>query len=263
MWIRRFLIFLKTALLDMFAQDPEVAGAVDELRTRVNMLSFADIVQELGVIAYATPDEDPLRLLARLNLPVYVTTSYFDFLERAIIAEGRTPRTQVCFWSGEDVNIAPEHHYDPNLIPSQTQPLVYHLFGLEKYPRTMVLSEDDYMAFLVEVTRAPNPTSPVIPLYLAEAFRSKSLILLGYRLHDWDFRVIFRGVVKPGLTALRSFGLILQVNPSQDGMGRQEQAQSYLKEYFQEADFKVEWGNVEQYIQNVWKEWSQWARGRA
>ena len=260
---RRYLTFLKTTLLDMFGQDPEAAGIVDDLRTRINALSFADIVQELGATAYPTLDEDPLRLLARLNLPIYVTTSYFDFLERAIIAEGRTPHTQVCFWSGDELNVAPEHRYDSKLEPSQAQPLVYHLFGLEKYPRTMVLSEDDYLAFLVEVTRAPNQTNPVIPLYMSEAFRSKSLILFGYQPHDWDFRVVFRGVVKPGLTALRSFGLILQINPEQDSMGKQEEAQNYLKEYFQEADFKVEWGNVEQYVQNLWKEWSQWTRGQA
>jgi hypothetical protein len=255
---RRYLSFLKTALLDMFGQDPQAAGLVEELRTRINALSFADIVQELGAVIYPTPQEDPLRMLASLNLPIYVTTSYFDFMERAIIAQGRTPRTQVCFWSGKESNVAPEHVPDPNFVPSRDQPLVYHLFGLEKYPSTMVLSEDDYLAFLVEVAR-----NPVIPTYLSGELSSKSLILFGYNLHDWDFRVVFRGVVKPGLTVLRSFGLILQINPDRGGMGKQEDAQNYLKEYFQEADFKVEWGVVEQYIQNLWKEWSQWSRGQA
>ena len=36
--------------------------------------------------------------LAKLNLPVYVTTSYYDFLEKALEHAGKQPRTEISYW---------------------------------------------------------------------------------------------------------------------------------------------------------------------
>ncbi len=141
---------------------------------------------------------------------------------------------------------------------------MYHLYGYEKYPRTLVLSEDDYMTFLVEVSKGPDVHKPVIPLYLADALRSMSLILMGYCLDDWDFRVLYRGIVKPGITSLRPFGLIVQLEPGKSGLaGNAVEATNYLKEFFEDADFKVEWGDPYNYMHNLYKEWSKWAQGQA
>jgi hypothetical protein len=260
---RKYLTFLKQILVELGKSDESVSDVAFELEKQVNEMSLSGIANDLGYPAYPSPEQDPLRLLARLNLPIYVTTSYFDFLERAIITEGRTPRTQVCFWSGDETNVLPEHLPDPNFRPTPATPLVYHLFGFEKYPRTMVLSEDDYLAFLAETTKGPDVHKPVIPLYLADALRSMSLILLGYHLHDWDFRVLFRGIIKPGLTTLRSFGLVVQLEPGKIGMaGNPEEANRYLKEYFEDADFKVVWGESETYLHDLWKEWTKWVQGQ-
>ena len=261
---RQYITFLKQILVELGKADEKTADAALEMENQLNELTLTDIANDLGYPAYPDPDHDPLRLLARLNLPIYVTTSYFDFLERAIIAEGRTPLTQVCFWSGDETSVLPEHRTDPNFVPTPQTPLVYHLYGLEKYPRTLVLSEDDYLAFLVEATKGPDVHKPVIQLYLADALRSMSLILLGYKLDDWDFRVLYRGIVKPGLTSLRSFGLIVQLEPGKSGLaGNPDEANNYLKEYFEDADFKVEWGDSYDYMDNLWKEWSKWAQGQA
>jgi hypothetical protein len=264
---RKYLTFLKQILIELAKNDEKVADVALELESQLNELSLPDIANELGYPPYPDADLDPLRLLARLNLPIYVTTSHFDFLERAIIAESggkTTPRTQVCFWSGEESNVLPEHRPDPNYEPSATNPLVYHLFGYEKYPRTLVLSEDDYLAFLAEVTKGPDIHKQIIPVRLTDALRSMSLILLGYSLNDWDFRVLFRGVIKPGLASLRSFGLILQLEPGKSGMaGNPAEAVNYLKEYFEDADFKVAWGESETYMNELWKEWSKWVQGQS
>lgn len=259
---RKYLTFLKQILVEMGKSDQAARDAALELETQINELSLPDIANDLRYPAYASPDEDALRLLARLNLPIYVTTSYFDFLERAILTEGRTPRTQICFWSGDETGALPEHRTDPDFVPGVATPLVYHLFGYEKYPRTMVLSEDDYLGFLAEVTKGPDVHKPIIPLYLAEGLRSMSLILLGYSLHSWDFRVLFRGVVKPGLTSLRSFGLVIQLEPGKIGLASNPvEANNYLKEYFEDADFKVVWGESETYLGDLWKEWIKWLQG--
>jgi hypothetical protein len=273
---RKYLNFLKEALLDLTEgdEDKKVANKVSELRTQVNELSLTDIAQELRYPRYQSPDEDPIRLLARMQLPIYVTTSYFDFIERAIVAEGRTPRSQLCFWSGDEINIPEEHKYKADFVPSSKTPLVYHLFGLEKYPRTMVLSEDDYLQFLVEISQSNTHNKerpPLLPVYLGDALRSNSLILLGYRLYDWDFRVLFRGIIKPGLSNLRSFGLTVQLDAAKAGImhseddtrsQRVEKYRKYLSDYFTDSDFRVDWGDAETFVQTLWKNYQQWLQGQ-
>ena len=259
---RQYITFLKQIIIELGKTDEKLGDVAKELEGQLNELSFTGIASDLSYPVYPDADNDPLRLLARLNLPIYITTSYFDFLERAIIAEGRTPFTQVCFWSGDESNVLPEHKTNPNFVPSPETPLVYHLYGLEKYPRTLVLSEDDYLSYLVEVTKELNPSKPILPLYLVDALKSMSLILLGYNLQDWDFRVLYRGIIKPGLSNLRSFGLIVQLEPGKSGIaGNPEEANRYLKEYFEDADFKVEWGDSYQYLNGLWKEWNKWTQG--
>lgn len=259
---RQYIRFLKELLIESGKTDEKVGDVALELEGQLNELSLTAIASDLSYPDYADADADPLRLLARLNLPIYITTSCFDFLERAIIAEGRTPVTQICFWSGDESNVLPEHKTDPAFVPSAETPLVYHLYGFEKYPRTIVLSEDDYLSFLVEVTKELDIHKPLIPLYLAEALKSMSLILLGYNLQDWEFRVLYRSLVKPGIGNLRSFGLIVQIDPGKSGIaGNAEEASAYLKAYFEDADFKLEWGDSYQYLNGLWKEWSKWTQG--
>lgn len=268
---RKYLNFLKDALLELTGSNEQASDLVQELRTQVNELSVADLAHELGYPRYKSPDAHSLRLLARMNLPIYITTSYFDFMERAIREEGRQPRSQLCLWSGEETGILPEHRSNPNFVPTRETPLVYHLFGLEKYPRTMVLSEDDYLEFLVEISRGILAQRPVIPLYLGEALRSNSLILLGYRLYDWDFRVLFRGIIKRDLSSLRSFGLVVQLDATKAGImyneddtraQREAQYLKYLSDYFRESDFRVDWGDTDTFIQTLWNNYHKWSQGQ-
>jgi len=258
----KYLTFLKLALLNLLEDNPEYRDTVDELRGQMIELNFSDIVQELDILSSKSGDNDSLNLLARLPLPIYITTSYYDFLERAIRAEGREPRTQVCFWCGELTNVDDEHRTDHTYSPSVAEPLVYHLHGLEKYPRSMVLSEDDYLDFLVAVSQDTDTRYPIIPLYLRQALTESSLILLGYRMQDWDFRVLFRGVINRKGSSLRMYSLIIQLNPEEQyGIENCCEAREYLKAYFQPSRFKVEWGHSDGFIQKLWSEWNSWRSG--
>ena len=258
-----YLEFLKDTLL-AFAELQEVdPDLLEELRVKAKECSFSDLVQELDYPQLPEGQIDPLRILARLPLPVYVTTSYHDYLERALVAEGKSPRTQVCFWAGELLNVAPEHETDYNLQPTPERPLVYHLLGYERYPTSMALSEDDYLDFLVKVSQDHDSRNPVIPLYLREALAVSSLILLGYRVQDWDFRVLFRGIVNPQQNSLRWFSLIIQLTPEQQyQIDNVDTARRYLENYFGPARFKVEWSSTEKFIQHLWQEWQKWRQGQ-
>lgn len=261
----KYLRFLKEYLLDIAEGDEEVADLVGDLREQAEVLSFSDIASQLDYPWFENESDDPLRLLAQLPLPIYMTTSYYDFMERALEAEGRPARTQICFLRGEPQRTAPEHRPDPDLKPTSERPVVYHLHGFEPYPDSLVLSEDDYLDFLVRVSEEKRDThAGLVPLHLWGALAESSLILLGYRLHDWDFRVIFRGIIKAKHVSLRKFGLAIQLDPiEQREITNCEEARQYLTTYFAPEKFVVEWGTTDSFVKKLCQKWDEWRRGGA
>jgi hypothetical protein len=262
---RKYLRFLKECLLGIAAGDDRVADQVDELGSQVGSLSFSHIASTLGYPRFTQGCPDPLRLLARLPLPIYVTTSYYDFMERALYAEGRSPRSQICVWwvdpaDRQAVDLSAEHITDPGFVPSPENPLVYHLNGFEEYPESLVLSEDDYLDFLVRVSEeGKDSEAPLIPLYLSAALAQSSLLLLGYRLQDWDFRVLFRGLIKAKSTSLRKFSVAIQLDPlEQREITNSKEARRYLKDYFRTENFEVEWGSTDSFVQKLCQQWDEW-----
>lgn len=257
----RYLHFLKDSLLFLAGEDPVVkTGTIEELREEIDQLGLADIAQELAYPKFSQGQADPLRTLAQLNLPIYVTTSHFDFMERALAANGRTPRSQICFWTGEPVELAdPAHRVEPDFVPSIEQPLVYHLYGLERYPESLVLSEDDYLDFLARIAQDTSQGQPLVPPYLRQALTQASLLLLGYRLQDWDFRILFRGLINTVPSSLRKFSLAIQLDPAdQQGVVSSEEAKEYLEKYFGSSNFSVEWDSPAGFVKNLWEAWNQW-----
>jgi hypothetical protein len=238
----RYLDWLKDSLLTLAEDDEEVdPDTLEELRDDLQQNSFADIAVELGYPRPVQGIADPLALMARLKLPIYITTSPFDFLERAIMAERRQPRTQVCFWSEEPVTyLDAEHKTDYDFTPTAENPLVYHLFGLEAYPESMVLNEDDYLDFLAKISKDMVQKRPLLPLYLRKAITQSSLILLGYRLRDWDFRVMYRGLI------------------NQNRAASAEQICTYLEKYFGGSNFTVEWDSSHGFMDALWEAWQRW-----
>jgi len=201
-------------------------------------------------------------LLARLPLPIYITTSQSDFLERALEAEEKKPRTQICFWSGMISSANPEHRTDPDFMPTVTNPLVYHLYGLEDYPQTLVQSEDDYINFIMSMVEDTNTLNPIVPLNLRRALGESNLILLGYRLQDWDFRILFRFILKFRRDEFSPRGLVIQLKQDEKKIGNVEKSLEYLGRYFDRKKFDIEWGNAEVFIQKLWSEWNTYRQGQ-
>jgi hypothetical protein len=259
----RFLTWLKESLLFLAEEDDAVtAETIQELRDDMGQNSFSDVAVSLG---YPRPGDNvpnPLTTLARLKLPIYITTSPFDFLEREIRADRREPRTQVCFWSGEPVTyVENSHKPDYNFVPTPENPLVYHIFGLEAYPESVILTEDDYLDFLATISRDTYLEKPLLPLYLRKAMTKSSLILLGYNLRDWDFRILCRGIISPMTASLRPFSLAIQLDPDKSGQNNTaEPIRNYLEKYFHSVNFSVEWDTPEGFVEALRKEWHQWRR---
>jgi len=242
---REYLNFLKAYLLDPKSGQPIAPQKLEK--------HFSEIVAELE-LPTLPEGKDPLRKLANLPLPIYITTSYFNFLERALKAAGKEDvRTQVCSWGGSKAK--GDHLPDPNFEPSPEKPVVYHLFGLENYPTTLVLSEDDYMNWQISVTEElsqtlTGTTVPGIPLKLRDALGDKEsqLMILGYNLQDWEFRVLFRFIwrFRKGDDLRRS--TVIQLKPRPKNPKYVEIALGYLRQYFEVKRSDVKWTRTENYI---------------
>jgi hypothetical protein len=259
----KYVEFLKTFLLTISQDDEEYGDLVSKLKMQIQEQHFSEIVRQLDYPRFPQSTEDPLRLLARLPLPIYITTSYYDFLERALDAEGKRPHTQICFWSGRGSSARTEHRADPNYEPTPANPAVYHLFGLEDYPQTLVLSEDDFMNFLISVAEDINTQNPIVPLKLRQALAESPLLLLGYQLRDWDFRVLFRFILRFRKEELSPRGMVIQLKPDKKRIGVIEKALQYLSNYLDKKQFDVEWTDTESFIRRLWDEWNTYRQGRS
>lgn len=271
---KEFLTFLKGLLLTIATTDPEVASnRTKVLKDEQDELNFADIADGLGYPRYNEGQTDPLLTLAELPLPVYVTSGYFDFMERALREKGRNPRTQICLWSDIPAGLENENkdyifynyetkafYTEPGFRLSSGNPVVYHLFGLEDYPQSMVLSEDDYLDFLAKISqhRSESKAGHILPLYIRQALTQSSLLLLGYRLQDWDFRILFRGIINNTLDSLQEFNLAIQLNPKdRKGWLPNHAVKEYLTGYLGRS-FTIEWRNNDDFIGKLWAEWQKW-----
>ena len=258
----RYLNWLKETLLFLAENDGDVdPDIIEELRDDIEQQTFSDIAVELG---YPRPpvnaENDMLQQLAELEMPIYITTSPFDFLERALKANHRNPRTQICFWSEAPATYMDEaHKMDYDFKPTIENPMVFHVFGLEAYPESMVLNEDDYLDFLATISEDVTQKHALIPVYLRKALTKSSLILLGYRLRDWDFRVMFRGLINSTPSSLRRFNLAIQLDPPQQTPAvSAKQIRKYLEKYFGDSDFTVEWNTPSGFVATLWEEWNRW-----
>ena len=161
-----------------------------------------------GIRAARPPDfrrPDGLHsVLADLPLPLYITTNYDDFMFRALESRGKEPRYEVCRWN-EIVRDEPSVLSEGEL--SVEHPVIFHLHGHSSIVESVVLTEDDYLDFLINISKYQD----IIPHLVERALASASLLFVGYSLADWNFRVLFRGIMKAVESSLRRTNITVQL----------------------------------------------------
>jgi hypothetical protein len=240
-----YLKFLRHVLWSIADQD-----VLEDLKadTGLDKLSLTDCAERLRCPSFDIDPAkaNPLLLLADFRLPIYLTTSYHSLLEIALRKAGAEPRIEICAWN-ERLRSIRSVFEDKSYEPSPDAPLVYHLLGLDANPDSLVLTEDDHMDFLVAISRE----SATIPPRVRQALADSSLLLLGYRLRDWDFRVLFRGLIKLSASQRRPKSVAIQ-------LGENVIERHFLENYMaQEAEFEVFWRDTKTFIQDLWQGWKQ------
>ena len=265
-----------------------------------------------------TPPNHPLGVLAALPLPIYITTNYDDFMYRALMDNRKYPKVELCAWNSllpkrAAVKYPKLSDYNPPVVPPQgfsfeksiltktyapvrntaeptvyREPLVYHLHGHYSLVDSMVLTENDYLDFLVNMWKDQK----LLPSQISLALTDCSLLFMGYSLADPNFRVLFRGLIH-SMGENRRLSISIQLRPGdlprlngeldsdgrveddeldgnqasdekreltdeekQDLIKRKERALEFLKKYFDDMKIKVFWGSAEEFAVELWRRWN-------
>jgi hypothetical protein len=198
---------------------------------------------------------EPHRVLADLPLPIYITTNYDDLMVRALKSCGKTPVQEMCRWNEELKQL---EQLSIDFVPNPERPLVFHLHGLCEIPESLVLTEDDYLDFLAAISKEQN----LLPPRIQEAFTDTSLLFLGYRIADWDFRVLFH-ILAGYLKRRRRKHLSVQLIPMPGGVPeiQKEKAQKYLDHYFSELHIQVYWQDCHEFAAELKTRWEAFNGG--
>src|SRR5262245_37780972 len=196
--------------------------------------------------------EELHRVLAELPIPLYITTNYDDFMTRALERANRSCIRDYCRWNDYLQRL---HSDSERAEPTEGSPIVYHLHGYDKVPASLVLTEDDYLDFLVNLTQKED----LIPLYILRMMTQCSLLFLGYALADWDFRVIFRWLQSylGKNTAAKHVSVQLVPNENTLSQEEQERACDYLSQYFGTMRISVYWGTCREFVRELKERWAE------
>lgn len=250
-----YLQFLKESLLGWARTEPGANPSfLDQVEREMRRLTFSQLATErLHHPDFKNEPDNPLSILAALDIPVYLTTSHHHFMEAALRATDKTPHTQVYAWrEGMEHNIPSEFRTDQGFEPDVKAPLVYHLHGIDDYPDSLVLTEDDHLEFLVYVAKDFKELGGTHDK-VRNAISSSLLILLGYDLHAWDLRVLLAGLIKDMPRRPRSFAIQLKSGQVK-GIKDSKQFREYLQKSFGLAQFDVYWGDPQSFMLSLWKE---------
>lgn len=230
-----------------------VAVSRDGMRPKEEMLKKLDASQR--PFDFNDVDE-PLNVLAKLPFQIYLTTNYDDLLNQAINfhgrAIGREAVVEICRWN-RNLKAQPTiFGRTSKFVPTVQRPVVYHLHGHKKVLDSLVLTEDDYLDFLVNMSREEN----FLPPRIQESITGSSVIFVGYSLADINFRVLFRGLLGNLEAALGKLSVAVQL-PYDDAHPNKQKAEEYVTKYFGKAmrgtELRVYWGTARSFAHELWE----------
>jgi SIR2-like domain len=194
----------------------------------------------------------------------YMTTCYFDILEQAIRLLKKPYYTN--YYGNQhgqeyvnergETTLAGEF-YDPERSDIA---YVYHIFGHEKQPDSMVMSEDDHINFLIKIKQyqeSSKEIKPFIPEFIAAEIKNKTLLFLGYRWQDWEFRTIFRWIVgtkdeERERYSRKKASVVVQFQPGPKELLTDndviQAAHDYLNKYFAHCNLDIQWEDSEAFF---------------
>ena len=156
------------------------------------------------------PDVKPGKvhtILGGWPINVVFTTNYDNLMERAFIKNDKDPSKAIYNRFGDQEQI--------KIDPSVHSPLVYKLHGSLDDIDSMVITEDNYIDFLISLIEG----NPKVPDTISRIFRTCCMLFIGYGLKDWNIRVLMRYF---RTSDIRSFAVQRDLNVNMDTIAAQE-----------------------------------------
>jgi SIR2-like domain len=190
----------------------------------------------------------PHAVLAEFKMPIYITTNYDHLMEHALTDKSKEPVSEFCRWNkfADEAGIESKLK-DPKYKPTTAMPVVYHLHGDTKNPSSMVLTENDYIDFIVSLS---NRDHEVLPAVIRHTLASNVLLFIGYSLEDITFRIILKSINFPGKR-----GIAILRTPERYKLDL-DKFQAYLEQYTNELfKIRVYWGDAYKFSEELRKRW--------
>jgi hypothetical protein len=212
--------------------------------------SVNELISAMGKAARAANENDPYKLLAGLPFPVYFTTSWTNLLEDALEEAGRPARVKSFDWNKD----RPESRPLAVTADDPDNPVVFRLFGNFDDIDSIVLTEDDYFQYLTHWTLSRRFLSG-----LSSKLTNANLLLLGFGLDDWDFRVLFRSIqtMEGSVNNYRLAHVAVQLNPESETF-EPEVVQQYLEDYLGRSNYSIHWGTSAEFLKDLSERWQQY-----
>lgn len=177
--------------------------------------------------------ESPHSVLASLDFKVWITTAYDDLIERALVDRWKSPQVRLCKWSPFGVyqnqisvpsrdrktSVPVEKPFSEAANATKATPLVYHLYGHYDWVQSLVVTEDDYFEFLANTAQHTDRIESEddvgrISSCVGSTITNTSLLFLGYRLGDLDFRILLHSI-KSKTRGNEAFNVAIQIQPDE------------------------------------------------
>ena len=140
--------------------------------------------------------------------------------------------------------------------PSTERPLVFYLFGRWNERSSLVLTEDEYIRYLIGFTS----NKAFVPEQVRLALCDTLLLFLGFQTEECAFRVIFQSILaQAGSEQLENYAHIAaQIEPEDERTLEPQRARRYLEKYFiKGANINIFWGRAEDYLAGLIEKWGK------
>lgn len=204
--------------------------------------------------AEALQPGDSYDVISDLDLPIYITTNYDDLLLHALRNKRKDPKVLLCPWHSSLYEQAGETY---DYVPSAEKPAIYYLHGSAHEPGSIVITEDDYLDFILWVTQhwREDPKISHVATAVKGAFGRNSLLFIGYSQKDWTFRVLMR-IIRESSASLGARHVAVQLSPvnADATVVDQEEVFEYLTKYVargRDNPVTLYWGTADAFLKDL------------
>lgn len=229
-----------------------------EVTQYIAMMERSFVKEEIADLVAKAPPFDPgepyniHNVLAKLPFSIYITINCDDAMFAALHALGKNPRREICRWKAGPEIVSSIFDTTTDFEPDPSNPVVYHLYGYYQNPDSLVLTEDDFIDYLVNV--AANDYA-VLPVPIRRALSEPSLLLLGHQLETFAFQTLNQLIIDSTRSG-HSLNLISLMPPQESSRI------SYLTSYFGSlVDWRsrIYWGSLQELAKELDERWRDYS----